>query len=85
MLAGVDVNTDHHWSLLSSLRPPELVMSGTSYPSIPRHVNELTTCALPAQYTGRGPAKRIPLWLTIDVLVILLSLVIIGIGIWNAP
>jgi hypothetical protein len=31
------------------------------------------------------PAKRIPLWLTIDALVILVSLVIIGVGIWIAP
>ena len=31
------------------------------------------------------PAKRIPTWLTIDLLVIVVSLVIIGIGIWIAP
>ena len=31
------------------------------------------------------PAKRIPLWLTIDVLVIVVSVIIIGIGIWIAP
>ena len=31
------------------------------------------------------PAKRIPQWLTIDLLVIAVSLVIIGIGIWIAP
>lgn len=31
------------------------------------------------------PAKRIPAWLTIDVAVILVSLVIIGVGIWIAP
>ena len=31
------------------------------------------------------PAKRIPNWLTIDVLVIAVSLVIILIGIWIAP
>jgi hypothetical protein len=31
------------------------------------------------------PAKRIPDWLTIDVLVIVVSLVIILIGIWIAP
>jgi hypothetical protein len=31
------------------------------------------------------PAKRIPAWLTIDLLVIVVSLVIIGIGIWIAP
>ena len=30
-------------------------------------------------------AKRIPTWLTIDILVIVVSLVIIGIGIWIAP
>ena len=30
-------------------------------------------------------AKRIPQWLTIDLLVIAVSLVIIGIGIWIAP
>jgi hypothetical protein len=31
------------------------------------------------------PAKRIPGWFTIDVSVILVSLVIIGVGIWIAP
>jgi hypothetical protein len=31
------------------------------------------------------PAKRTPAWLTIDLLVIVVSLVIIGIGIWIAP
>lgn len=33
------------------------------------------------------PAKRIPTWLTIDVLTIILSLAIVGIGIaiWIAP
>jgi hypothetical protein len=31
------------------------------------------------------PAKRIPQWLTIDVLVIVVSLVIIGFGVWIAP
>jgi hypothetical protein len=31
------------------------------------------------------PAKRIPEWLTTDVLVILVSLAIISIGIWIAP
>ncbi len=31
------------------------------------------------------PAKRIPQWLTIDVLVIVVSLVIIGVGVWIAP
>jgi hypothetical protein len=31
------------------------------------------------------PEKRIPTWLTIDVLVIVVSMVIIGIGIWIAP
>jgi hypothetical protein len=31
------------------------------------------------------PAKRIPRWLTIDVLVIIISLAIIGIGIGIAP
>ncbi len=31
------------------------------------------------------PAKRIPQWLTTDVLIILVSLAIIGIGIWIAP
>jgi hypothetical protein len=31
------------------------------------------------------PAKRLPQWLTIDLLVIAVSLVIIGIGIWIAP
>jgi hypothetical protein len=31
------------------------------------------------------PAKRIPTWLTIDLLVIVVSLVIIGIGIRIAP
>jgi hypothetical protein len=29
------------------------------------------------------PAKRIPQWLAIDVLVILVSLTIIGVGIWG--
>jgi hypothetical protein len=29
--------------------------------------------------------KRIPTWLTIDLLVIVVSLVIIGIGMWIAP
>jgi hypothetical protein len=31
------------------------------------------------------PAKRIPDWLTVDALVILVSLAIIAIGIWIAP
>ena len=31
------------------------------------------------------PEKRIPQWLTTDLLVIAVSLVIIGIGIWIAP
>ena len=31
------------------------------------------------------PEKRIPTWLTIDVLVIIVSLAIIGIGMWIAP
>jgi len=31
------------------------------------------------------PAKRIPQWLTIDVLVIVVSLAIIGVGVWIAP
>jgi hypothetical protein len=31
------------------------------------------------------PAKLIPWWFTIDVSVILVSLVIIGVGIWIAP
>ena len=34
---------------------------------------------------AQQPAKRIPTWLTIDLLVIVVSLVIIGIGIWIAP
>ena len=36
--------------------------------------------AMPQQRT-----KRIPTWLTIDLLVIVVSLVIIGIGMWIAP
>ncbi len=31
------------------------------------------------------PEKQIPWWLTIDAAVILVSLVIIGVGIWIAP
>jgi hypothetical protein len=31
------------------------------------------------------PAKRVPQWLTIDLLVIAVSLVIIGLGVWIAP
>ena len=31
------------------------------------------------------PAKRLPTWLTIDLAVIVVSLVIIGLGIWLAP
>jgi hypothetical protein len=31
------------------------------------------------------PAKRIPQWLTIDVMIILVSLAIIGMGVWIAP
>jgi hypothetical protein len=31
------------------------------------------------------PAKRIPQWLTIDVSIILVSLAIIGAGVWIAP
>jgi hypothetical protein len=31
------------------------------------------------------PAKRIPQWLTIDLLVIAVSLAIIGLGVWIAP
>jgi hypothetical protein len=31
------------------------------------------------------PAKRIPQWLTIDLLVIVVSLAIIGLGVWVAP
>jgi hypothetical protein len=59
----------------------------------PGHVNVFTAaCALPAQSAGRGgpamtqrPAKRLPTWLTIDLAVILVSLVIIGLGMWLAP
>ena len=53
-----------------------------------KHVNSFTaTCALSvhnAAAEGQAmtqPAKRIPRWLTIDVLVIVISLAIIGIGI----
>ena len=31
------------------------------------------------------PAKHLPTWLTIDLAVILVSLVIIGLGMWLAP
>jgi hypothetical protein len=31
------------------------------------------------------PAKRIPQWLTIDLVVIAVSLAIIGLGVWIAP
>jgi len=31
------------------------------------------------------PDKRIPQWLTIDVLIIVIGMVIIGAGIWIAP
>ena len=31
------------------------------------------------------PAKRIPQWLTIDLLIIVIGMVIIGAGIWIAP
>jgi hypothetical protein len=33
----------------------------------------------------KQPAKRMPWWVSIDVSVILVSLVIIGVGIWIAP
>ena len=53
-----------------------------------KHVNPFTAaCELPIHnVTAEGhamtqPAKRIPTWLTIDVLVIIISLAIIGIGI----
>ena len=58
------------------------------------HVNTFTvTCALPVHnvaaegHVMTQPAKRIPTWLTIDVLVIVISLAIIaiGIGIGIAP
>jgi hypothetical protein len=59
---------------------------------IPKYVNSFTiTCALPAQNTGRGrwqamtqqAAKRIPQWLRIDLLVIVVSLAIIGIYLYG--
>jgi hypothetical protein len=31
------------------------------------------------------PAKRIPTWLTIDLLIVVIGMVIIGAGIWIAP
>ena len=31
------------------------------------------------------PAKRLPAWLTIDLLVLVVAPVMIGIGIWIAP
>lgn len=34
---------------------------------------------------AQQPAKRIPLWLRTDLLVIVVSLAIIGIWIWIAP
>ena len=34
---------------------------------------------------AQQPAKRIPRWLTIDLLVIAISLVIIRLGVWIAP
>ena len=53
-----------------------------------KHVNSFTvTCALPVHnvaaegHAMTQPARRIPRWLTIDVLVIVISLAIIGIGI----
>ena len=53
-----------------------------------KHVNSFTaTCALSVHnaaaegHAMTQPAKRIPTWLTIDVLVIVISLAIIGIGI----
>ena len=53
-----------------------------------KHVKPFTAaCALPVHnvaaegYAMTQPAKRIPTWLTIDVLVIVISLAIIGIGI----
>ena len=57
----------------------------------PPFVNSfITTCALPAQNTGsrraqamtQQPVKRIPQWLRIDLLVIVVSLAIIGIYIF---
>jgi hypothetical protein len=33
----------------------------------------------------KQPANRMPWWVTIDVSVILVSLVIIGVGVWIAP
>jgi hypothetical protein len=54
----------------------------------PRHVNSVAATGLfpvhnvPAEGTRYDqPAKRIPRWLTIDLLVIVISLAIIGIGI----
>jgi len=53
-----------------------------------RHVNPFTAaCAHPVHnvaaegHAMTQPAKRIPTWLTVDVLVIIISLAIIGIGI----
>ena len=54
----------------------------------PRHVTSfIANCGYPVHNVSREgtamtqPAKRIPTWLTIDVLVIVISLAIIGIGI----
>ena len=56
--------------------------------SHPCHVNSLTATRAPlCNVSRRGtnvseqPAKRVPTWLTIDVLVIVISLAIIGVGI----
>ena len=37
------------------------------------------------QVMTKQPAKRIPQWLTIDLLIIVIGMVIIGAGIWIAP
>ena len=72
---------------------PETDHDGVSHPINPQgHVNVFTAaCALPAQSAVRGgpamtqrPAKRLPTWLTIDLAVILVSLVIIGLWMWLA-
>jgi hypothetical protein len=34
---------------------------------------------------NQQPDKRIPQWLTIDVLIIVIGMMIIGLGMWLAP
>jgi hypothetical protein len=46
---------------------------------------KFTRAGWPSKLTSSKLTKCVPQWLTIDVLVIVVSLVVIGVGVWIAP